>query len=112
MAALDGDLKAHLNAAQNAVLLSKDTLIKQRRHHPELTDKEYRLLPDLVNKGAVIDLGNGQRLAFFHQAGRLYKAALKATRAGDELYLLSFYRANKNELARDKRRGTVIREEK
>jgi len=110
VASLDNDLKRRLSAKQNAVLLSADTLAKQRRNHPELTDAEYRLLPDIINKGAVIAQDN-QRVVFFAHEQRLYKAVVKATRAGDELYVVSFHRADSRDYDREANRGIVIRSE-
>ena len=111
VAALDGDLKTRLSASQNAVILSDQTLAKQRRHHPELTDTEYRLLPDVVNRGLVVAQGD-QRLVFFHREGRIYKAVVKATQDGKELYLVTFHRTDdERELEREKSRGRVVREE-
>lgn len=110
VAALGSDLKGRLNATQNAVMLSRETLIKQRRNHPELTDDEFRLIPDLINQGTVIDQGR-QRLAFFRSGNRLYKAVVKSTLDGTELYLLSLFRTTVRELNRDKRRGEIIREQ-
>ena len=54
IAALDEDLKRRLGAKQKAVLLSDETLAKQRKHHPELTLAEYRLLPEMIAKGKAI----------------------------------------------------------
>ena len=54
IAALDEDLQQRLGAKQKAVLLSDETLAKQKKHHPELALNEYRLIPEIVRKGMVI----------------------------------------------------------
>lgn len=110
VASVDAELKQRLNAKQNTVLLSAETLTKQRRNHPELTDNEYRLLPDLINKGAVIEQDK-QRVVFFRRDGRLYKAVVKTTKSGDEIYMVSFHRADARDFDREVNRGSLLREE-
>lgn len=110
VASVDAELKQRLNAKQNTVLLSAETLNKQRRNHPELTDNEYRLLPDLINEGAVIEQDN-QRVVFFRRNSRLYKAVVKTTKSGREIYLVSFHRADIRDFDREKNRGRLLRSE-
>lgn len=110
IAALDSNLKSILKADQNAVLLSEQTLVKQLKNHPDLTLAEYRLLPDIINRGEVIQ-ESGQNLIFYHAGGKLYKAVVKATRDGSELYLTTFFRTQEPLRSRDKKRGPVLRAE-
>ena len=80
IAALDEDLKGRLGAQQKAVMLSDETLTKQRKHHPELILAEYQLLPKMINTGMVIKEPD-QRLVFFESksTGKLYMAVIKTT---------------------------------
>ena len=110
IAALDEDLKRRLGAKQKAVLLSDETLAKQRKHHPELALAEYRLLPKMINTGMVIK-EPGQRLVFFESksTGKLYMAVIKTTENGDENYLTSFRQTTDKDMRRKERQGRVIR---
>ena len=54
IAALDEGLQRRLNSQQKAGLLSDETPAKQKQHHPELALNEYRLMPEVVQKGKVI----------------------------------------------------------
>ena len=47
IAALDEDLQRRLGAKQKAVLLSDETLAKQKINHPDLAVEEYQLLPEI-----------------------------------------------------------------
>jgi hypothetical protein len=42
--------------------------------------------------------------------GEWYQAAIHLTKAGDELYLKSLRRADRGQLERDRKRGTVIQQ--
>lgn len=109
VAALGADMKAVLGAKNNAVMLSADTLKKQLENHPELTADEYRLLPEIVEKGQVINRGDN-KLVFFHVADRLYKLSLKVTGNRDGLFVTTFYRTNPREFERDLRKGVIVRD--
>ena len=110
IAALDEDLQRRLGARQKAVLLGDETLAKQRKHHPELTLAEYRLLPEIINTGMVIKEPD-QRLLFFESksTGKLYMAVIKTTENGAENYLTSFRRTTVKDMRRKERQGRVIR---
>jgi hypothetical protein len=109
VAALSTDMKQLLGAKQNAVMLSRATLLKQQAHHPELTLDEYRLIPDVIDYGKVINREDN-KLIFFHKAGRLYKLDMKVTGNSEELFLTTFFRTTIKEMERDLRKGRVIKE--
>ena len=109
IAALDEDLQRRLGAQQKAVLLSDETLAKQKQHHPELALDEYRLIPEVVRKGKVIREKDA-RLYFFQRQGHLYMAAIKATEDKAENYLVTFFRVRRGHMQRKQRRGELIRD--
>ena len=108
IAALDEDLQ-RLNAQQKVVLLSDETLAKQKKHHPELALDEYRLIPEIVRKGRVIREKDA-RLYFFQRQGHLYMATVKATADKAENYLVTFFRVRPEHMRRKQRRGELIRD--
>ena len=109
IAALDEDLQRRLHAQQKAVLLSDETLAKQKQHHPELALNEYRLIPEIVRKGRVIREKDA-RLYFFQRQGHLYMATVKATADKAENYLVTFFRVRPEHMRRKQRRGELIRD--
>ena len=109
IAALDEDLQRRLGAKQKAVLLSDETLAKQKKHHPELALNEYRLIPEIVRKGKVIREKDA-RLYFFQRQGHLYMATVKATEDKAENYLVTFFRVRPEHMQRKQRRGELIRD--
>ncbi|MBF0164839.1 MAG: minor capsid protein [Magnetococcales bacterium] len=98
--------KRALGSKSQVVTLSLDTMEKQLSHHPELRLEEYQKLPRITD-GEVIQQDE-HRLIFFRVEDRLYKAVVKVTRDGQELYLVSFYRTDEAEMQRDSRRGKRI----
>ncbi|MCH8841643.1 MAG: hypothetical protein IID61_01590 [SAR324 cluster bacterium] len=110
VAVLDDELAALFGAKSRTVYLSAATMAKQKRNHPELDAEEYALLPDVIARGEVIQQG-GLRLVFFLSHTRLMKAVLKSTRQRDELYVVSYQRANERERIRLRRRGQILRKE-
>lgn len=124
---LDDETKATLGAQQKTVQLSDWTVQKQdgkhppmkngmpsaSKGHPELTDAEYALLPDVIQKGRIIQAGE-TKVVFFHKDDRLYKAVVKTTRDGGENFVESFHRASEGQIRRElNKKGAVeIRAEK
>lgn len=126
VAVLDAETQALLGATQRTVLVSDYTMKKQdglhpvmsngkptsSKGHPELSDAEYCLLPTVIDKGQIIQLGV-DRLAYFHHQGRLYKAVVKSTAKG-ETFVESFHRSKETQPERElKKEGAVeLRQEK
>ena len=109
VAALDEDLQRRLGARQKAVLLSDETLAKQRVSHLDLTMEEYQLLPEIFHKGRVIR-ENKHNIHFYAIRGRLYKAVVKITQKRHENYLTTFHRARREQVESETRKGMLIRD--
>ena len=110
IASLDEDLKRSLNVKQNAVQLSAETLAKQRKNYPNLSDDEYRLLPDLVTQAAVIQQG-GELVLFFHNKDRFYKAILKTDESSKATHVESLSRAKEQDFNAEVAKGKLLRPE-
>ncbi len=100
VAVMDEETRSLTGAQQRTVLLSGATLTKQDKRHDELTDEEYCLLPDIVRKGQIIQIGE-QRLIFFRRNGKLYEAVVKATQDLRENFLTSFHHAPESQIKRE-----------
>lgn len=90
------------------VMLSSETMAKQRRNHPDLTLADYQTLPDVAEAAKVVKQGD-RFLLFLHMGSRRYVAVVKATEARDELYLVSFYRAEEADFRRLSSKGDIVR---
>lgn len=109
VAYIDEELARAIKSDAREVRLSEATVTKQLARHPDLSITEYRLLPDVVDKGLVIRDGD-EILVFFNQGNQLYQATIKRTRDGNELHLVSYQRATDSDIRRLRRRGKVLRE--
>jgi len=113
---LDDGLRTAIGAETNVVRLSSDTYGKQRGEtarsagHPDLTLDDYRLLPVIGAAPDHVFADRDRHLAFYKAAdGRLFKAVIKRTANGREIYLQSFRRAEYSEIATAARRFTDLR---
>jgi len=106
---VEANLAKAIGASVRRVDISRDTVQKQMRKHPELTAAEYRILPDIMAYGRVVQDGTNH-LAMHYLDGRLYYAVIKSTGSGKAMFLSSLRRADKTDLARIERRGEIIRD--
>lgn len=95
-----------LSGAGHLVQLSAETMLKQLRHHPELTPEEYQeQLPLLLSSPSQVLRQSAGRIVLLRSTEtdtgrRFYTAAVKATESGDAYYLLSFRRARDKDVRR------------
>jgi hypothetical protein len=85
-----------LSSNTKVVILSNDTLAKNLKHHPELTENEYLMLDDIVGKSHFVALDGKKTVAIVldKDSKQLYHYALKSTASGKGLFLTSFRRTN------------------
>ncbi len=83
-----------LNSKTQSVILSYDTLIKNLKHHPDLTQEEYLLLDKIIGKSHFIAQDGKHTLAIILEHSKLYHYTLKITKTGKAIFLTSFRRTN------------------
>lgn len=91
------------------VRLSAETALKQLKHSDPglkkpLSNADYRLLPEIIERGEMLSI-TGHESAFFREvAGELYAAVVKRT--GDHrVYLKTFHRARDRDLHAARKRA-------
>ncbi len=87
-----------LGSSVAPVRLSDQTLAKQRENHPDLDDKHYGLLPDLVRRPTVALSGDNERVLLLRRSGAVWLAVVKTIEAGTENYVMSFRRTGPKEV--------------
>jgi len=100
-----------LGAKVRRVLLSIDTVRKQRLRHPELEPDHYRSLKPALQLGEYRQDSQRSAVVLFidtklHDYGM--RACVKATANGRELYLVSFCFLRKRTYARELRKGFPV----
>lgn len=91
---------AHIGSKVKVARLSPDTLEKQRKNHPELTQKDYALVQRAVDEGEVYRQ-NDTSLAYILNEPEGVVVVVKVTEVGDELYVTSVRRLSRDDVKRD-----------
>lgn len=107
VAVLTDLLQQALGASVKTVRLSRDDRDKQIRKGAQEGRDRYDLLQKMIDEGEVIQYRD-QAISLYEYEGEWYQAAIRRTNAGDELYLKSLRRADREQLERDRKRGVVI----
>lgn len=81
-------------------VISAQTMLKQKDHHPELTVKDYALAQDAVERGERI-LDGERNMIFVIDESEGVTVVVKATRMGDEMYVTSLRRMSRDEAERE-----------
>ena len=106
---LDLEQARALGSTGQIVRLSLDTLTKQEEKRANVTDAEYRYIPNMLMKPDLIEPQKNRRTAFYSEIdGRWYRAAVKTTHVGDELFLLHFQYLRNEEMARIRQKRPML----
>lgn len=97
-----------LGATGPGVFLSGETLEKNKRHHPEVTQDDYARLPGLLAEPALAIQDGELTAVVVRRDGEWWLAALKTTRTGARNFLTSFRRTNENDVKRMLKRGALL----
>lgn len=109
IAALTADQASAIGATARTVRFSPQTLEKQKRRHAELTIADYRLLPEIISNPSHALREDDRKVRLLWESdGQWWRATVKATEQGDELYVLSMHRVGANEVAALVRRFAAI----
>ncbi|OYY34611.1 MAG: hypothetical protein B7X65_15225 [Polaromonas sp. 39-63-25] len=92
--------QARLQADTSVAYLSSQTVTKQLQNHPEIGLDDYRRIPDIVDQGDA-HLQGANRLVFLFEDGVVWRLALKATKQGHELYVLSLFKTTREKAQRE-----------
>lgn len=106
---LPDGLPEQVGAKTNRVQLSGETIQKQLKRHPDLTVAAYRNLPKIFEEGLIIK-DSSKTLVFILVGDKVYRAVIKATNDGKEIFATSLTRSSLKEITRMRKRGEVIRE--
>ncbi|MCH4024029.1 MAG: phage head morphogenesis protein [Acetobacter sp.] len=94
-------VREQLGSRTDSVLLSDDSLTKNRTHHAELTRAEYEALPEMLSAPVhTIPTHPGRALLISRNGKQLYRLALKTTQDSSENWLLSMHAISEAEVSR------------
>jgi len=100
-----------LGAKTQVVALSEDTLAKQLRKHPEITQDEYTMVQAAIDRGREILDADGS-LIYVLEEDDGYVTVLKATKTGKAVFMSSLRRLSKDAARRDRELQRLLRKVK
>lgn len=100
-----------LGAKTQLVALSEDTLAKQLRKHPEITQDEYTMVQAAIDRGREILDADGS-LIYVLEEDDGYVTVLKATKTGKAVFMSSLRRLSKDAAKRDRELQRLLRKAK
>ena len=111
VAVLREELRKAISAQTQTVLLSDETLIKNKRRHPELALSDYQRLPFVIDEAQLI-VQDGERTLVFYRVGDvIYYTVVKRTHSGRTLFLTSFRKASNDDVDRIRKKGKILKDE-
>jgi len=110
IAMLTEELTGTLGATTRVVRLSSETAAKQASRHPEIAQRDYVRLADIMSDAAILQQDD-RNMVFIERGAELpWIGVVKRTMDGGELYLTTFYRAHSSRYVRRLfERGTTVR---
>ena len=91
-----------LQSKTKKVTLSDETLRKNLKHHPDLSENDYLQLDEIIGKSHFVAKDGDKTVAivFNKESKQLYHYALKATKSGKGLFLTSFRKTRMKQVDR------------
>ena len=106
---MDNNLQKELTAKSDIVMLSNETLSKNKKNHPDLTIRDYRHIPDIINNSQIVIEKEKRNLVFIERGEKDYFAVVKAVHMKNELYLTSFRFTNEKDIINEMKKGRLIK---
>ncbi len=89
-----------ISAKTQTVVLSQETLTKQKEHHPDLSLEEYELVQETIERGEMIQ-EDENNLTYLLKKEQGYTSIVKSTKTGEAIFLTSFRRLPSHQLERE-----------
>lgn len=105
---IDEEIGRRIGAKTRVVRISAETMHKQDREHPDLTEAHYRALPLIGADPDLVIQQNDKTLYMIRQGDHWLVAVVKATQTGKAAFVTSFRGTNRLDVGNLTRRGRVI----
>ncbi len=111
VAVIDDAYKAAIGAQSRSVLLSSETLAKNKEAHPELVLEDYATLPDIIGQAQLIVQDKANTFVFMRVGKDVYFGAIKRTVSGETNFLTSVRLARESDITSVRKKGKVLKDE-
>lgn len=106
VAVIPGKLAEAMGTEAGVVRLSRYTVVKQRerRRGQKFTAADYRRVQDMLDDGALFKESDTHVHVYQKIGGQVWRAVIKKTGRGDEIYLQSLHRADDRHMKKARER--------
>lgn len=111
VAVIDEAYRKTIGSKSQVVILSGETLIKNKAAHPEVLFAVYQKLPDMIERAQLIVQDGDNTFVFLRVDKKIYYGAIKATGSGETNFLTSLRKAEMKDVESIKRKGRVLKDE-
>jgi len=108
VAVINDQYKKLLNVETKAVVISDESLQKNKLNHSDLTNEDYKNIPSIISGAQLIIKKGTENLLFVKRNGKYFAAVVKITQDRSRLFLTSFRRTNLKDINLLKRSGKII----
>lgn len=96
---VDDRIKQALKTEASVCCLSDETLLKNKKHHPDLTIDDYKLMNQVLGDYDVLVQDTAKSVVAVKKiAGKNYWMAVKVTRKGNEVFTTTFHLTHERQL--------------
>ena len=96
---VDERISQALKAETSVCCLSDETLLKNKKHHPDLTIDDYKLMNRVLGNYDILVQDTAKSVVAVKKvAGKNYWLAVKVTRKGNEIFTTTFHLAEDRQL--------------
>lgn len=107
---VDDRIKQALKADVSVCCLSDETLLKNQKHHPDLTIDDYKLMNQVLGEYDILVQDTAKSVVAVKEiADKNYWLAVKVTRAGNEIFTQTFHLTRQNDIKRLLAKGTRLK---
>lgn len=102
-----------MDSQTNIVWLSEHTIIKTLARHPEQVGAELfnNISGVIKNAMLIVEEKKDFHISFFKAGETIYQATIKSTQDKSELYVVTIFKTNKDEIKRAKKNKKILFED-
>ena len=101
-------LRREMGARSRTVRLSGETAQKQAERHPDLSAEDYARVQRILDRGELFREGERKVMDYLVEDGRPWRAVVKVTEDGSQVFLETLHKARNRNLRSGRRRYSSI----
>ena len=102
---ISSELAKIIASVDTKVILSEESLRKNQKHHKDLTEDDYLKLNEIIGRSHFVAKDGQRTVAIAFYGEQMYHYALKATKTGKAIFLISFRKTKEKDIERLRKKG-------